>query len=355
MTDMDAATQDTEHARPRERLSVKKLIKWILILAVLVAAAFFGYRYWHHSQLYASTDDAYVNADTVEISAQIPGQVTRVYVKNNQQVQAGDPLFDIDPRPYQVALEKAQAQLRLARQSVAQQRAAVAAAEAQVKQREAELHNARSNNRRTQQLVRQGFLSKQGSETASTALATAQATLHAAQANLEQARSALGKSGDDNAAIQAAQAAVDQARLDLQHTRVTSPTTGNVANLSLRPGNTVQPGVALFSVISSHEYWVDANFKETELNRIRPGQMATITVDMYPDHPFRGEVESVSGGSGTAFSLLPPQNATGNWVKVTQRVPVRVRFVDPDPRFPLRIGTTATVEVSVSPSAANPS
>jgi membrane fusion protein (multidrug efflux system) len=344
---MDAAIEQKEQATQQKNFSGRKLAKWLIVILLLIVATIVGFRYWRHSQLYVSTDNAYVNANTVEIAAQISGAVTSVAVNNNQRVKKGDPLFDIDPRPYQVALDKGQAQLRLAEQSVSQQSAAVAAAQAQVAQRAAELKNAQSNNARTQRLVKQGFLSEQGSETARTQAVTAAAALRAAQANLEQARSALGATGADNAGVQAAQAAVDQAKLDLQHTHVTAPTQGVVANLSLRPGDTVQPGVPLFSLISNQEYWADANFKETELERIRPGLPATITVDMYPDHPFHGVVESVSGGSGTAFSLLPPQNATGNWVKVTQRVPVRVRFTNPDPNYPLRIGTTATVEISV--------
>ena len=129
---------------------------------------------------------------------------------------------------------------------------------------------------------------------------------------------------------------------------MTAPTNGVIANLSLQPGNTVSPNVPLFVVISDQEFWVDANFKETQLKEIRVGQKATIESDVYPDHPFHGVVQSVSGGSGAAFSLLPPQNATGNWVKVTQRVPVRIRVEDPDPQHPLRIGTTATVKVRKS-------
>ncbi|HEX7649974.1 MAG TPA: HlyD family secretion protein [Noviherbaspirillum sp.] len=343
---MDASVSNKAPAGSRNRLSIRKSAKWLVIAAVLIVAAIFGYRYWRHSQLYVSTDDAYINANTVEVAAQVSGAVTRVFVRDNQPVKTGDPLFEIDPEPYRVALEKAQAQLRLAEQSVSQQSAAVQAAEAQVAQRRAELENARSNNAREQQLVRQGFISRQGSEAARTQQATAIAALQAAQANLEQARSALGATGDENASVRAARAAVAQAEIDLQRTHVVSPTQGTVANLSLRPGNTVQPGAPLFSVISNQEYWVDANFKETELGRVQPGETATVTVDMYPDHPFRGVVESVSGGAGTAFSLLPPQNATGNWVKVTQRVPVRVRVTNPDPRHPLRIGTTANVEVA---------
>ncbi len=329
----------------RPRLSGRKLVKWALVIVVIVVAAAFGLRYWRHSQAFVSTDNAYVNANTVEISAQVSGIVTQVPVRDNQRVNTGDPLFDIDARPFQIALEKAEAQLDLARQGTLQESAAVAQAEAQLAQRQAELRNAQSNNRRTTQLVTSGFLSQQGGETARTQVQTAEAAVQAAQAAVQQARSTLGKTGEENAAVRSAMAAVQQARLDLEHTHIVAPAAGTIANLTLRPGNTVQPGTPLFVLIGNQEYWVDANFKETELKRIRQGQEVQVTVDMYPDHPFHGVVESVSGGAGTAFSLLPPQNATGNWVKVTQRVPVRIRITDPDAAHPLRIGTTATVEV----------
>jgi membrane fusion protein (multidrug efflux system) len=340
-------------SRATDTLSRRKPIKWAVILLVAVAAAIFGWRYWRNSELYVSTDNAYINADKVEISSQVQGPVQRLYVSENQPVKAGDPLFDIDPTPYRLALDKADAQFRLAMQSVSQQSAAVAAAEAQVVQRKAELRNAEDNFRRTQRLVTQGFLSKQGGESARTQMTTAAAALRAAEANLEQAKSALGTAGNDNASVRAAEAAAAQARLDLQNTHVAAPTDGVVTNISLRPGNIVQPGTPLFVIISNRGYWVDANFKETELKRIRAGEKVTIDVDMYPDHRFHGVVESVSGGSGTAFSLLPPQNATGNWVKVTQRVPVKIRVIDPDPRYPLRVGTTATVKVAVDGDAAH--
>jgi membrane fusion protein (multidrug efflux system) len=325
------------------------MVKWVLIMCAVVALAWFGWRYWRSLEFHASTDDAYVNADKVEIAAQVQGPVLQLYVAENQAVKAGDALFDIDPQSYRLALDKAEAQLRIASQSMSQESAAVTAAEAQLAQRRAELANAEDNLRRSQRLVSRGFLSEQGGESARTQMATARAAVRAAEANLEQAKSALGSAGSDNAAVQAARAALDQARLDLMHTHVTAPADGAVTNMSLRPGNIVQPGVPLFVIISNRGYWIDANFKETELERIKPGERVTIEVDMYPDHAFHGVVESVSGGSGTVFSLLPPQNATGNWVKVTQRVPVRVRVLDPDPRHPLRIGTTATVRVDVAP------
>ncbi|HET9650696.1 MAG TPA: HlyD family secretion protein, partial [Usitatibacter sp.] len=229
---------------------------------------------------------------------------------------------------------------------MSQESAGVASAEAVLAQRRAEAANARSVWNRNQELMKSGFLSPQGAENSRTQLATADAAVKAAEAQVAQARSALGRAGDENAAVQAAVAALRQAELDLERTQVKAPASGLIANFTLQPGNMVQPGAPLFVIIANDEYWIEANFKETQLKDIRPGERAEIRADMYPDHVFHGVVESLSGGSGAAFSLLPPQNATGNWVKVTQRVPVRIRVEDPDPSHPLRIGTTTTVKVS---------
>jgi len=322
-----------------------KGLKWIVAAIVLVVAGFFGLRYWNENRHFASTDNAYVGANQVEIASQVSGPVATVHVRDQQAVEAGAPLVDVDPAPYELALAKAKAQLELARQSASQEGAGIASAEAVLAQRRAEAANARGTYQRNLQLMKSGFLSAQGIENSRTQLASADATVRAAEANVAQARSAAGQAGDENAAVQAANAAVKQAELDLQRTHLVAPVHGTVANLTIQAGNTVQPGVPLFVVISDREFWVDANFKETELKEIRVGQDAQIKVDMYPDHPFEGVVESLSGGSGAAFSLLPPQNATGNWVKVTQRVPVRIKVKDLDPAHPLRIGTTATVKV----------
>jgi membrane fusion protein (multidrug efflux system) len=332
---------------PPPRKSRRKIVRLAVVAVVLAALVVAGVLYWLHARGFATTDDASVNANTVDVAAQVAGQVTSVYVRDQQHVAAGAPLFDIDPRNYEAAVARAEAQLALARQGEQQQVAAVAAARAQLAQKQAEELNARHTSQRTQELVAGGFFSKQGGEQARTQATTAQAAVRAAEATVAQAESALGATGNDNAAVRAAEAALAQARLDLERTKVTAPTAGVIANFSLRPGNTVAPGTPLFTIVSDEEYWVDSNFKETELSHIRPGQKARVVVDMYPKHPFEGVVESVSAGSGSAFSLLPPQNATGNWVKVTQRVPVRVRVVHTDPRFPLRIGTTATVRVTL--------
>jgi len=216
---------------------------------------------------------------------------------------------------------------------VGSESAAVAAAHAQLAQREAELRIAQSNVRRTRDLIARHLVSEAAAETTSTQAETAAAAVKAAEANLDQAISSLGDKGERNPNVRAALTRVEQAKLDLEHTRIVAPADGVIANLSLRPGSTVQAQVPLFAL--------------TELVHVVPGEPATIVMDMYRDHPFHGEVQSLSGGSGTAFSLLPAQNATGNWVKVTQRVPVRVRILDPAAEFPLRVGTTGTVKIHI--------
>jgi membrane fusion protein (multidrug efflux system) len=326
-------------------VSVGKLVKIALALIVVFAIVLVGLHYWRQSQLYVTTDNAYVNANRIGIAAQVSGPITAVHVRDQQTVEAGALLFEIDPRPYEIAVEAAQAQLAIAHQTNSQDSAAVAAANAQVSQRMAELRNAQSNERRVRDLIQRNLISQQAAETTLTQAETAAAAVKAAEANVEQARSVLGDVGSTNAAVRAAAANLAKAQLDLEHTKVSAPAGGLIANFSLRPGSMVQGEVPLFTIISDEEYWVDANFKETELDRVTPGSKATIVVDMYRGHEFSGEVESLSGGSGAAFSLLPAQNATGNWVKVTQRVPVRVRVLDPDPKYPLRVGTTATVRV----------
>lgn len=251
---------------------------------------------------YVSTDDAYVNANVVQIAPRITGQVVALYIANNQYVHKGDLLFDIDDKPYQAAAAKAYAQFQI---------------------NQANLLNARNLTARSNTLVRNKYVSQQENENVRTALQNAEAGLNLAKATL------------------------DQAKLDLGWTRVTAPTSGWVTNVSLQVGDVVGANQPMFALISDSEFWIDANFKETELTHIAPNQRASIHVDMYPGQTFEGKVESISGGTGSAFSLLPPQNATGNWVKITQRIPVRVLVLKPNQKYPLRIGTSAAVRISL--------
>ncbi|MDA8251486.1 MAG: HlyD family secretion protein [Gammaproteobacteria bacterium] len=335
---------------------MQRLIRWKWAIAVLITIGVIGavYAYWRHSELYPNTDDAYVNAHVVQVAAQVSGPVSRVYVSNQQRVHRDQPLFSLDPATFHIALARMQARLALARQGVSADSAMVVAAEAAVADRRVLLDNARVTTDRIRRLRDKGFVSAQAYDNAEATLKGARAQLNLALAKLRQAQMTLGNAGAQNERVREAEAAVAQAQLDLRHTHVSAACTGRIAKLSLRPGDVVQGGVPLFTLVCSRQFWIDANFKETEVGRIRPGQPASISVDMYPDHPFRGRVEHISGAAGTAFSLLPPENATGNWVKVTQRVPVRVAVIDPDSRHPLRVGTSAEVTIDTTGTALPP-
>jgi membrane fusion protein (multidrug efflux system) len=318
---------------------------WVIVALALSAA---GYDYWRQSAVRLSTENAYVNARVVQVSSLAMGQVVEVPIHENQYVHKGDVLFALDRRPFEAALAEAEGKLRLAEQGTRADTSEVAAAEADVAKMRADLANAESNLRRTTELVSRGFMSKAALEDAQARVNLARAAVDAAQAKATKARTAIATlSGKVTPAVRVAQAEVDKARLDLEHAVMRATENGWVTRFDLAPGTVVTPGNPLFAIVVDRSYWVDANFKETEMGGVRPGQPATIVLDMYPGHTFHGRVESLAGGTGAAFSLLPPQNANGNWVKVAQRVPVRISVDDPSPEVPLRVGATATVTVDL--------
>ncbi|MBI5889141.1 MAG: HlyD family secretion protein [Nitrosomonadales bacterium] len=320
----------------------KKRIAAALVLTILLG----GLAYAYLASGSRSTENAYLSADVVNVAAQVGGRVVAVHIQDNQHVKKGDALFDIDPAPFAIALERAQADLAQARQNARQDNAEVAAARAQVSQAESDHANARNTYNRDKELVEQHFLSQQALDDAQTRMQALQASLEQARAKLAKALSAPLNSGERGDVLKA-QAAIDQARLDLEHTHVTAAQDGQISNLSLTAGSLVNAGAPLFALIADNSFHIEANFKETELPGIHPGQNVDIRIDMYPDRHFKGTVASISGGTGTAFSLLPPQNATGNWVKIAQRVPVRIKLAPTDAEHPLRIGATATVSVQL--------
>jgi membrane fusion protein, multidrug efflux system len=324
---------------------LKHPFAWLAV-AMLVGVGI--YWYWHRGQAYESTDNAYVNAHIVRIGAQVTGQVIDLHVDENRVVMKDAPLLHIDPTLFKIAVDRAKAQLQQARFQVQRTEASLHDAEATVRQREAELENAIANNTRSQDLLARTLVSKERADLVQTQAKTAQAALDSARARLAEQRANLGSSGDNNESVREALAALDQAEWDLRNCEILAPITGEVSNLQVRAGDVVAKNQTLFTIIDSSEFWVDANFKETQLERIVPGLDAEIFVDMYPGKVFHGKVDSISGGSGTAFSLLPTQNATGNWVKIAQRVPVKIRVLDLDAKFPLRIGTSGSVRVAIA-------
>lgn len=313
---------------------------------VIGAVAIWGYQ--AYALRHPGTDDAYISADVVHVAPRVTGRLIDVRVTNQQRVVHGESLFTIDPATYRFDLEQAQAHLASARREVAEAEAAVHSAAAEVQHRQVLLANARRNAARSRDLSRRGFISRQSADDSTAAYQSAATDLQVAQARLEEARRQLGTPGESNDRIVSAKAAVDHAQWALNNTRGSAACDGQVAMLSLRPGSVVRADSDLFVIVCDAHYWVEANFKETQLLHIRPGEMADISVDMYPGHHFRGRVESVGAAAGAAFSLLPPQNASGNWVKVAQRVPVRVHIDNNDPAFPLRVGTSADVVIDTT-------
>jgi len=287
-------------AAPRRRWQRPLLLALVLpsALAVLIGGAWF-YRY---AGRHESTDDAFVQADVVTVGPKVASIVTTVRVVDNQQVKAGDLLAELDPRDFEAKLAQARANLAAA---------------------EAEAVRARADARRYDQLLQERGISQQDRDNA-----------------VAKDRTAVAQTAQ-------LQAAVHQAELDLSYTKLYAPAAGRITRKSLEPGNYVQVGQTLLSIVPQ-VVWVVANFKETQLTHIRPGQPVDIRVDAYPDTAFRGHVDSVQAGSGAAFSLLPPENATGNYVKVVQRVPVKILLDGPpDPAHVLGPGMSAVPTVHV--------
>lgn len=319
-----------------------------------IALVIIGIIFWIHSERYPSTDDAYIEANIVNMATQVSGPVTQVYVSDNQTVKAGQLLFEIDPTPFQIAVTKAQAQVSLSKQQTNVDDAAVQTAQAKVQQAQAELEVEQKNAPRILTLVSEGKLAKIEGTNEQGKLDSAKAALEAAQSQLQEAIQQLGNSGNANAQVQAAYAGLAEADLNLSHTKIYAPASGQLVNFDVRPGMMITAGQSLFALIDDSQWWSAANFKETDLKNIRINQKATIEIDIYPGKKFHGYVQSISAGSGSAFSLLPPENATGNWVKVTQRFPIKVVITNPDPNYPLRVGASSTVTIDTEKFISTP-
>jgi membrane fusion protein, multidrug efflux system len=313
--------------------------------------------YWYLTGgRYEATDDAYVQAARVQISNEVSGRVVAMEVHDNQFVKQGQVLFRLDPRPFEIAVEQAKANLAGARLQIEALKATYQQKVAAVKSSEATLAFNQREFERQQRLLTTGAASQAAYDQANHNYQMAQQQLAAAQNDLANVLASLGGNPDipvdQHPTVQGAQAALDKARLNLSWTAIRAPDDGIVTKVDqLQVGDYVQgvdTGAApttLFSLVSADRVWVEANFKETELTHMRAGQKATVVVDTYPDRVFDARVESLSPGTGLTFSLLPAENATGNWVKVVQRLPVRLAILDPDPQAPLHAGLSATVEV----------
>ena len=381
-------------------------IKLVIFLVILTVAGIAGYRFWNYLESYESTDDAQIDGDIYSVTSRIEGTIKAVYVEDNQQVKAGQLLVELDPSDYNVSLEQTRAALNESRTQVAVARpnvpitsvstettlsttatdiagarAAVAGAQrdyesavADVRNAEADAVRAQADLARYKQLISKDEISQQQYDQADAASKSAVANVDAkrataeaearsieqAQARLEEAqtrqieaqRNRPQQIAIQNATVASRQATadrqqtlVDQALLNLSYTKILAPIDGVIGKKNAEPGQQVSPGQQLMADVPLDNLWVTANFKETQLKKMRAGQRATIHVDAY-DRDFEGYVESLAGASGARFSLLPPENATGNYVKVVQRLPVRIRLKPgEDPNHLLRPGMSVDPKV----------
>jgi membrane fusion protein (multidrug efflux system) len=324
-------------------VNLRRATVFIVISAGIVVAAWY---YLGYQRNHPSTQDAYLGMHVTHIATQVSGSIKSVEVGSHQAVHQGDVLFTVDPAPFKLVARQAEARLQQAREALQASDAKVAAARTQVDAARAKLLEAENHSARIRDLVAKGYASKDDGDAIERSLKDARESLGAAKAELVAVEAARGASGDDNAAIKLARAALDQAHLDLQHCSVRAPADGVVGAVEIRPGGFVNEGRDLFALVETARVWVDANFKETDLAHIHPGQDAQVTIDLLPGKTFNGRVDSLSPASGTAFSLLPPENATGNWVKVTQRFPVRISILDPVAG--MRLGASSEVTIDVS-------
>lgn len=331
------------------RRSRRRFVVMAIVPALLLAGG--GY-FWLTGGRYASTDNAYVQQDRVTITADVSGRIVEVDARENDPVAAGAVLFRIDPEPYRIALAGAEAALASARLQVDQLRAAYEQAIAEETAARDDVAFTQKSFDRQQGLLDKGVASQANFDTAENDLHAAQQALSQATQRREAALAALGGDAtiatDEHPMVLAALAQRDQARLELANTDVRAPSGGVVAQSDrLQVGQYVTAATPVLALVATGHSWVEANFKETDLTHMRTGEPATITIDAYPGRTLTGTVESIGAGTGAEFSLLPPQNATGNWVKVVQRVPVRIGFAEPVGDLPLRSGLSASVSVDL--------
>jgi membrane fusion protein (multidrug efflux system) len=327
-------------------------------LPVLLAVG--GGYVWVTGGRYQETENANLRQARVSIAADAAGRIVKVDVNDNQTVKKGDELFTIDPAPYRIALAQAEAAVAGARLNVEQLRAAYNQAMSQERVASSEVDYLQSQFDRATDLSKKGISAKSSLDQARNDLDKARQEKAAAEQGIVSAKAALGGNPDietdQHPTVLAALASRDKAAYDLAQTTVRAPADGVVYQASsFKIGQFVGTGTPLFALVETGDSWIDANFKETQLTHMKPGQKAEVVLDTYPGRTFEATVEAIGAGTGAEFSLLPAQNATGNWVKVTQRIPVRIKLTGDDAKLALRTGMSATVSVDTGVSRGLPS
>ncbi|TCF97640.1 multidrug ABC transporter permease [Paraburkholderia strydomiana] len=361
---MSTTADSPSRPRPAEqsppsgmRRPSRRTVLIALGVVALIAGGIWLARWWTVGRFIESTDDAYLQADSVTVAPKVSGYVTEVYVADNQMVKPGDPLVHLDARQYQVALDQAlatidarKADIERAQADIKQQQSNIAQAQAQERAARVSAQHASDEVRRYAPLIATGAESSERMAELTSTRDQANATLAANAAAVDAARSQIGSAtaqlAQARAQLEAAEASAQQSRLDLENTMVRSALGGKVGDRTVRVGQYVQPGTRMLTVVPVRSTYLLANFKETQVGRMRIGQPVEMHVDALPGHTLHGVIDSFSPGTGSQFALLPPENATGNFTKIVQRVPVRIRIdTGAETRSVLLPGLSVTVDV----------
>jgi len=363
----------TNETQQEVKTTKKRNPIFLIILAILIiGGGWFGITKYRHSLHHEETEDAQVSTDINPVIPRVSGYVAEIYVKDNQRVKKGDTLLILDDRDYKIKLEQADAALttaisnlssakaitNAARANIATSQASVGTIDAQIESAKVALWRADQDYARYSNLIKDHSITQQQYEQALAAKQTAEKQLailkeqknQASQqtnAVSQQSNATAQQIGIAGATIKQRQVDVDAAKLNLSYTVITAPQDGLVSKVNVQPGQFVQPGQSLFSIVHSDQVWVIANFKETQLNKMRISQKVTVTADVFPKHRFDAIVSSFSPATGSTFALLPPDNASGNFVKVVQRLPVKIEFTDVTDKLikKLRPGMNVSVDV----------
>jgi len=327
----------------------RKIIRVLLLGGVPVIAAIIAAGFWLRGARYVATDNAYVKTDIAKLAAEVSGKVAEVRAHAHVHVKAGDVLVKIDPRPFELVLARTEAELDTARQDVQTLREKLAEARVELQDAEDRSTYFRKRYRRQKDLANRGIVSATRHDELENEANSAEDKVIMARQKIRRVLASLGgvpgRAIDEHPLVRAMLTAVESAKLDLERTSVKAPASGIIVSVPLVAGEQITANKPLLAIVTDKAPWVDANFKETKLTYVRVGQSATIELDTYPGVIWEATVKSISPATGAQFALLPPQNASGNWVKVVQRLPVRLHLTPRSDMPPLRAGMTATVTI----------
>lgn len=352
------AAPPTALAEPLEPAKKRNPLVFIVLAVLLLAGAFYGFRRYQFAKAHESTDDAQVEGDVYPVLPRVAGPVLKVFVADNQTVKKGDTLVTIDKSDYQQRVNAAEAALVAAQAQVTAARASVGTAQANVRTAQTTIGVSEANRVKLRQDLARSVKLRKDDIIPQSDYDAVQANLNATNAQRSTANDMVTVARQQvvaaqqqitvaQAVVKQRQADLDNARLQLSYTTMLAPADGYVSRKNVQPGQVVAPGQQLMGLVSSGKTWVIANFKETQLENMKVGQTAKLEIDAYPNEDFEGHIESLSAATGARFALLPPDNSTGNFVKVTQRVPVKIVLNKEDPEHPLRTGMSVNAIVAV--------